>query len=324
MAGGERESLKQKTNLWARFRITPVVKGSIQQEIVALVAFTLLLLIGWLDYSRQSPVTFWILYLVPIIGVSIYGRLLLAVSFTVFAAIVSLLADLLSTPDPSLYIYDYWEAFIRLLIWGVAAIAICRLAQSNKALREYQEALEQEHQKVHELARTDELTGLFNLRYLNERINEEIGRSCRFAHPLAVLMIDVDNLKGVNDTYGHAEGDRLLREIARTLRAAVRSVDVVARVGGDEFVIILPETGAQGARAVAERILGLVRDRVKLFDTIVPTVSIGLASYERVIQSGEGLIKAADEALYQAKRAGRGQFREVSMVQEVGTEGCYG
>ncbi len=163
------------------------------------------------------------------------------------------------------------------------------------------------------LAITDELTDLFNYRYLQQRLDEEIGRADRYGKRLSFLMLDVDNFKRVNDTYGHRVGDGVLAEIGHVLKTTVREVDVVARYGGEEFSVVLPETDASGAFIVAEKIreaISLTRFRDENGEReIHVTVSIGLASYPVHAHDKESLLRAADDAVYRAKATGKNRVR---------------
>ncbi|HOM80422.1 MAG TPA: diguanylate cyclase [Armatimonadota bacterium] len=184
------------------------------------------------------------------------------------------------------------------------------LARVNVALRlkALQDALRERNRLLAELATHDELTRLHNRRYLEQRLSEEVPRAKRYRLPLSCLMLDLDHFKRINDTYGHPAGDAVLRQVADILRTSVRSVDVVGRYGGEEFLIILPQTGAEGARVLAERI----RQRVEqeLFDiggqTIHCTTSIGVAAAsDGDVPDAGHLIAEADRALYHAKVTGR-------------------
>jgi diguanylate cyclase (GGDEF)-like protein len=157
------------------------------------------------------------------------------------------------------------------------------------------------------LADRDPLTGFFNHRYLYERLGEEILRAQRSGAPLAVLMIDLDDFKLVNDTLGHLFGDAVLRWAAEQIRAELRGSDVAARYGGDEFVVILPETPADGAREVGERIVAALRDRPYQATGRGPVpvgASIGIASFPADGRNAQVLIAGADAALYRVKKLG--------------------
>jgi diguanylate cyclase (GGDEF)-like protein len=163
------------------------------------------------------------------------------------------------------------------------------------------------------LSITDELTGLFNYRYLQQRLDDEIERAKRYSRSLSLLMLDTDDFKKFNDTYGHIAGDQALAEIGQVLRTAVREIDVVCRYGGEEFSVVLPETDAEGAFVVAEK----VRESVAAHSFadgkgnrgVRVTVSIGLATFPSSAADREELLRQADDALYQAKHLGRDRVR---------------
>ena len=160
-----------------------------------------------------------------------------------------------------------------------------------------------------ELAVTDGLTGLHNRRYLDNHMKLLIDRATARGRPLSVCITDIDRFKLVNDTYGHDAGDAVLREFANRVRSAVRGADLACRYGGEEFVLVMPDTSAEMAAGVAERLRTIVERepfRVPGTDVFLPvTASIGLASMMPAGDSPEALLKRADEALYEAKRSGR-------------------
>lgn len=163
-------------------------------------------------------------------------------------------------------------------------------------------------EKLSSLAVQDELTGLYNFRYLHSRLEEEFKRSERYKEPLACLMIDLDDFKLINDSLGHDVGDLVLAEVGERLRASVREVDVAARYGGDEFLLILPSTNFSGAVTVADRVWHALSRRSFAAGAkqLKVTASVGVALYPgKDIDSKESLLKAADDALYGAKQAGR-------------------
>ncbi len=163
------------------------------------------------------------------------------------------------------------------------------------------------YQQVVQQSRTDPLTGLLNRRALTDFLDREIRRCRRYKHPLSLLLVDLDHFKGINDTQGHPEGDRLLRDVGELLLKEVRTVDLVARFGGDEFCLVLPETNPEGARVVARRVVEHLRAR----PGGQATCSIGVAALTPEGKDGpEALVAAADRALYKAKAAGRDGFAE--------------
>lgn len=164
------------------------------------------------------------------------------------------------------------------------------------------------------LSLTDPLTGLFNSRHLMERLPAEIKRARRYGHSLALLLLDSDSLKQVNDRYGHQMGDELVKSTARMLRRTVRETDITFRYAGDEFVVIMPETSLEEAVQAAERIRAQIAE-VGLDgegEWIAVTASIGVAVFPEDGETPEELLRAADRAMYQAKRAGKNAVRSRS------------
>lgn len=154
---------------------------------------------------------------------------------------------------------------------------------------------------------TDELTGLYNTRGFNALARHEFGQAERYNRSFSLMMIDSDHLKEINDTYGHAAGDRLIQTIASVMRSAVKSTDVVARYGGDEFVCLLPGAAQQPAVTIGERIRQRLAEEPLSIDNghIAITVSIGIATYPDHGSTMEELSKSADRALYVSKAKGR-------------------
>ena len=157
------------------------------------------------------------------------------------------------------------------------------------------------------LSETDELTGLLNMRGFSIAANRLFAQALRYRRAASLLMIDSDNLKTVNDTHGHEAGNRLLRQLTRLVQAELRYTDVLARYGGDEFVVLLPETPAKGAMEVANRIRDAVAGTPLDAEgpRIACTVSIGIASHPEDGGTLDALLSRADRAMYQAKQAGR-------------------
>ena len=173
------------------------------------------------------------------------------------------------------------------------------------------------HAQVVELSLTDALTGIYNRRYFDLFLRNEVERSRRFSRNLSIIMIDIDHFKKYNDTYGHPAGDKALQFVVMCLQKGHRRADVLTRVGGEEFAIILPETGIVGAREVAQRIRAAMTVSLDLKQPL--TLSMGLSALHGGDIEAEVLIQRADQALYKAKRTGRNRicsFEEDSSVNE--------
>ena len=157
------------------------------------------------------------------------------------------------------------------------------------------------------LATTDAVTGLYNRHYMMHHLSSSIARARAGSRPMALMMIDIDHFKAINDTHGHAAGDKALRMVADRLAMHMRGVDLIARYGGEEFVVVMPDTDLKTASAIAERVRGLVAAEPVVAGAaeLTLTVSIGVASLQDEDADGMLLLSRADEALYAAKRGGR-------------------
>jgi polar amino acid transport system substrate-binding protein len=199
------------------------------------------------------------------------------------------------------------------LVWRIAALAVFivlvvvywnrKISRANSLLREARAEIEHKNRQLEMLAVTDKLTGLYNRSKLDEVLGSEIGRSVRYNRTFCVCIVDIDHFKSVNDTHGHQEGDRVLVSFSQLLRAGTRKTDIVGRWGGEEFIIISPETGLDGMLTMAENIRRLIEGHS------FGTAGAGTASFGVTCScaddSPESIIKRADDALYEAKKAGR-------------------
>jgi len=191
-----------------------------------------------------------------------------------------------------------------LFVWAVAVLALKTASDLRRVA-----LLERENI-------TDPLIGIYNRRYLDRRLEEEVARARRYGHPLSMLMLDVDHFKRINDEHGHQAGDGVLRFLGELIMGAVRGPDVVARYGGEELVVISPEIARERALALAERL----RTHIEAHEFVVTsesasrtaipfTVSIGVATLDSGIPDALALVRCADDALYAAKSAGRNRVR---------------
>ncbi|MGH2981297.1 MAG: GGDEF domain-containing protein [Solirubrobacterales bacterium] len=193
------------------------------------------------------------------------------------------------------------QALVAVILVALVLLAVALLVPLVRDLR-------RQHERTEEEAITDELTGLSNHRRFRQILSKEVERARRFDRPLSVVMLDLDDFKEINDTYGHLQGDRVLREVGRVLRSESREVDEPARYGGEEFAIALPETRIDGAMEVGERIrrrLDGIRIPLDGDGEIAIRASVGVAGSPEQPADTRTLIKAADQALYRAKQQGK-------------------
>ena len=171
----------------------------------------------------------------------------------------------------------------------------------------YQCMLEEAKNKLEELSIKDALTGIYNRRYLQQRLESEFNRACRYSEPLTLIIFDLDKFKNINDTFGHQAGDIVLQDVAARLDTVLRNTDICGRYGGEEFLVILPNSGISGAAALAERIRVCIEAMpVKHHDVVIDvTISLGVAQFTKDITNYEQLVHCADVALYASKQSGR-------------------
>jgi diguanylate cyclase (GGDEF)-like protein len=233
-----------------------------------------------------------VLALLPVFWLALYGtRAQLAIVLVAVLAFFIVPVMLVGAPY-------YPPSGVRVGILFNAVAAIVGITVQGLVGRTREQAREREKLSAHlaELAYTDALTGLPNRRAWTTELEREMARAGRTGEPLTVAMVDIDDFKVFNDTHGHDRGDQLLASSAASWRANLRAADTVARIGGDEFAILLPGAGAGEARQVLERMLPLAPDG--------PTFSIGFAEWDRK-RSASAFLHAADLALYEAKRRQR-------------------
>ena len=277
---------------------------SLPRAVIVAVGLLLVTGIAILDFSTSSRVVVSICYLLPVMLVA------WATASTGCGLIVALTTFLAEPVGEMLTHYRYhsmpvaiWNGAMRLAVFCIVLLLMQRVRMLMGRLQE--------------AALADELTGLANLRALREMAAKEIERSRRFNHPVTLAYVDIDDLKRVNDRAGHAAGNRVLISLATIARATTRSVDTVARVGGDEFVILMPETGPDTALLVADRLREAFSQAVKP-QGVPSTCSIGLASFERPSASVDEMLATADELMYEAKAAGKDTLRLVHVESHLG------
>jgi diguanylate cyclase (GGDEF)-like protein len=241
-------------------------------------------LIGVADSTFSIAVRLTVLYLVPVATAAWFGGRAVGVAIAVLAGLTQLVVDL-RAPDGH-WALQLWDLAADVLVYLGAALLLSTLrARLEQADRD---------------ARTDALTGLRNARAFRDAADAELSRSRRYGHPLSVALIDLDGFKRVNDTYGHGAGDDVLRGVARYLESRVRATDVVARIGGDEFALLLPETDRDAAVAAMHH----VGDGTDLGGHPI-RFSIGCVSYPTEPPPLDTVLAEADQAMYRQKAARR-------------------
>ena len=255
----------------------------------------LLSMVAFLDYITGVEFSFSLFYLLPITLISWAISERLGLVFAILGSCVWIAVDIWSgnsNRTSNLFAY-MWNATARLGFFLLPVFMI----RLNRAL-----------QREQELARTDFLTGVLNARFFHELAQMEINRSLRYKRPFTIAFIDVDNFKTINDTFGHTEGDTVLRAIAMNIKAHLRKTDLVARVGGDEFVVLLPETNAQIAPVVMSNMQRALLNEMNESGWSV-TFSIGVLTLSDPSLSVDGMLGRADQLMYIVKNSGKNNIQ---------------
>jgi diguanylate cyclase (GGDEF)-like protein len=217
-----------------------------------------------------------------------YGGRLPAIWISGLASLVGMIADL--APGTGLGFLPFWNAIVRLGVFLVIGGVVAALRRSLERQRH--------------LAESDPLTGVANARRFDETAEKEFARARRYRHQLTLAYLDLDNFKQVNDGFGHRTGDRVLQIVAETIQRHARPSDLLARMGGDEFAILMPETNAEQASLALERIRGVLGVRMAASGWPV-TLSVGIAEWSEEVDSIDRLFSRADSLMYEAKRDGK-------------------
>jgi diguanylate cyclase (GGDEF)-like protein len=273
------------------------VSSSVLERLQRLPRFAVLLLglaaiagIAWLDSVTGPKLMLNVFYLLPVMFVAWVTA---STPYGLLAVLATFVVGPLETYLDGLGFYSLpmaaWNAGMRTAVF---CIVLLLLAEVRKLVARLQEQ-----------SLTDELTGVANRRAFLDVAAREIERSRRYQHELSLAYLDIDAFKAANDRFGHAVGDRVLIALAGVARATARSVDTVARIGGDEFVILMPETDARAALPLAER-LRTACSRAAGLGAAPITCSIGLVTFERAPGDVEELLTSADALMYEAKAAG--------------------
>jgi diguanylate cyclase (GGDEF)-like protein len=278
--------MKPMNDTWNRF-------NEVMQERKALAfasAFVLCLFFGVIDFYTSYELSFFVLYLVPTSWVTWFLGRSAGYVIAIASVFVWCVADNLSGriyADDAVLILDI---FMRI---GFFVVNVYVLSKLRSALI-----------REKEVARLDHLTGVPNSKAFFEMTQVEIHRCRRSNKPLSVAFLDCDNFKEVNDRFGHSKGDEFLQEVANTLKKGLRATDILARVGGDEFAVVLPEANAQDANTIFFRLRAALSEAMQAHGFNV-TMSVGVASFSNPPEEAKDLIAQADEFMYAVKKHGK-------------------
>lgn len=260
--------------------------------------------------QNTASVPCWLLNLFPLIGLLTGILMWLAdawVDVTFIHTDEPFLSSVFSEDDTEL-----WMRTLIVIVMTVSAIFAQRLLrkqrQTELLLRRYQlhleELVEARTLELERMTNLDPLTQIYNRRKFSEKLSYELHRAKRYKHPLTLIMCDLDYFKIINDKHGHAQGDIVLQSIAQCLKDNLRNIDIYARWGGEEFIILLPHIPPKEAKMVAEKLCYAV-SKLKFDENIKITASFGVSCLQETDDDSLSLIKRADDALYQAKHDGR-------------------
>lgn len=259
-----------------------------------IIALGVVFLIGTLDYLTGFELSISLFYLIPVALIAWTVDRNTGMRFSVFGAIVWLISNTLSGQSFTNIFIGVWNTLIR---FGFFAVVTILLAELRKALEEERM-----------LANTDPLTGVMNRRSFNEVAEKRMIVSEVNRKPYTLAYIDLDDFKGINGRYGQAAGDMLLKTVADVLHKQIRQGDLLARLGEDEFAVLLNNTGEETARTIIQRLLGNLHEKMKFHEWEV-TFSIGVLTFLTMPVSADQMVSLTEELMYEAKTDGRGAVR---------------
>jgi diguanylate cyclase (GGDEF)-like protein len=269
--------------------------GKVARIILLFLALIIVAFIGVCDYNTDADFSFYVLYSIPIFMSAWYLGGWAGFIVALSSGLAWWIADFKNHDAPELL--DYLDSLLRLVFFVVISLIISLTYKSY----------ERERNSAH----TDFLTGLPNRRTFIEQVSSEIARAKRYGRCSTIAYIDLDDFKLLNDRFGHAVGDKALQQIAIALRQNVRKSDLVARMGGDEFLIFLPETNdSQGISSLTHLQSSLIQVCTDL--KLPVTFTIGSVTYDVPLNSAEDMIKTADRIMYCAKRAGKNNIKHIN------------
>ncbi len=275
------------TQWWLRVDFDEEVKH-LSKGYIRVLIYSTVLGVAYADHSLGYEYGFSYFYLLPVILASRNLGKMTGFFISAMCAVLWVRMDMMHGFVFSSTAAPYWLTLIRFTLFAITVLIF--------------DGWEREKEN----ARTDVLTTVSNRLAFNEFGQVEIKRSRRYGHPFSLIYIDVDNFKTINDRFGHRAGDKLLIQLAETLRTNFRDTDLVARLGGDEFSVILAETDAKGARIALDRVCGALEKIPRV--GLIGTLSIGLLTFVHPPDSFEEAVKKADELMYLAKNKGKNRI----------------
>ena len=275
----------------------PALSPAVRQALRLIGYVLVTLLVYWANALSPSTARLGILYTIPVLLVTwtegLAWGIVFAVATTVFREAIAWVQMPADTPM-------LWR-----IVNGLAYLAVLGIAMAGL------QTLRRSEATLARLVTQDQLTNVLNARAFADRLTQELDRNRRYPRPLALMYMDLDNFKVINDTHGHQTGDAVLRLVADAMRSSVRQADVVGRLGGDEFAVLMPETDAQLADAAAKRLIVGLRSVFKGTPNV--TASIGVVSCTATDASTDDLLRRADQAMYDAKKSGKDRVVQVAI-----------
>ena len=257
---------------------------------IGCIAFALIAILASIDHLTGYELSFSVFFLIPISLAAWYGHRTLGYVVSVGAAAAWMVVEGISPQPYSEEWILYWNSTMRLVVFVVVAYLIARLRMTLA----YQQRL----------ARTDKLTGLLNRAGFVDRAGLVVSAAMRYGNGIAIAYIDLDGFKAINDTMGHSQGDAVLKFIGGILDRSSRKSDIVARIGGDEFAVLLPNTNLPGAQFYFDNLHSLIEDEIRKYGWPQLGVSIGAAVFESGSPDLDEALQFADNLMYRAKRDG--------------------
>jgi len=263
-------------------------------------------LLGWaaivagvylLNARTPGELRLGILYVIPVLLAAWHDGMHWGIAFALATSLLRFSVGIDQMPATTLLDFRVVNELAYLAVVGVAIAGLSQLRHT--------------HSQLELLATQDPLTNVLNARAFSHELAQELSRNRRYGRPLALIYLDLDDFKSVNDAHGHATGDAVLRLVADAMRGAVRQADVVGRLGGDEFGVLMPETDGDVAHAAANRLVAGIRTVFRGTPSV--TASIGVVAVSGTEAGTDELLRKADQAMYAAKRAGKDRVVQVAM-----------